>query len=50
MSLKRVTGKEEPATLIAADRSQCTVTAERFRNTKIGDKALCDWRVGDRQP
>ena len=50
MSLKRVTGKEEPATLIAADRSQCTVTPDRFRNTKVGDNALCDWRVGDRQP
>lgn len=50
MARKRITGKEEPATLIAADHSQCTVTSERFRNTKVGDKALCDWRVGDRQP
>lgn len=49
-SIKRVSGKEEPATLIAADRSSCTVTPNRFRNTKVGDSALCDWRAGDRQP
>ena len=50
MTLKRVTGKEEPATLIAVDRSECTVTADRFRKTSVGDKVLCDWRVGDRRP
>jgi hypothetical protein len=50
MSLKRVTGKAEPATLVAVDRTTCTVTPQRFRDTKIGDKALCDWRAGDRQP
>lgn len=47
---KRVAAKEEPATLIAADRSECTVTAERFRNTKVGDAVICDWRTGDRKP
>jgi len=47
---KRVEAKEEPATLIAADRSECTVTAERFRNTKVGDAVVCDWRTGDRKP
>lgn len=50
MTLKRVAGKEEPATLIAADRSECTVTADRYRKTSVGDNVLCDWRVGDRQP
>jgi hypothetical protein len=50
MTLKRVTGKAEPATLVAADRTTCTVTPQRFRDTKVGNKALCDWRAGDRQP
>ena len=50
MSLKRVAGKEEPATLIAVDRSECTVTSDRFRSTRVGDHVLCDWRVGDRKP
>lgn len=49
-SRKRVEAKEEPATLIAADRSECTVTAERFRSTKVGDAVVCDWRAGDRKP
>lgn len=47
MSRKRVAGKEEPATLIADDRSRCTVTAERFRDTKVGDNVICDWRAGE---
>ena len=50
MTLKRVAGKEEPATLIAADRSECTVTSERLRKTSVGDNELCDWRAGDRRP
>lgn len=49
-SRKRVEAKEEPATLIAADRSECTVTATRFRDTKVGDAVVCDWRSGDRKP
>ena len=47
MSRKRVAGKQEPATLIADDRSRCTVTAERFRDTKVGDDVICDWRAGE---
>ncbi|HMA23673.1 MAG TPA: hypothetical protein VKP00_06755 [Gemmatimonadaceae bacterium] len=47
MSRKRVAGKQEPATLIADDRSRCTVTAERFRDTKVGDNVICDWRAGE---
>lgn len=47
MSRKRVARKEEPATLIADDRSRCTVTAERFRDTKVGDNVICDWRAGE---
>jgi hypothetical protein len=47
MSRKRVAAREEPATLIADDRSRCTVTAERFRDTKVGDNVICDWRAGE---
>ena len=49
-SRKRVAEKEEPATLIANDRTRCTVTANRFKDTHIGDDAICDWRTGDRAP
>ena len=48
LALKQVAGKEEPATLIAEDRSRCTVPASRFRNTEIGSRAICDWRTGER--
>ena len=49
-SRKRVAEKEEPATLIANDKTRCTVTANRFKDTHIGDDAICDWRTGDRAP
>jgi hypothetical protein len=49
-SRKRVAEKEEPATLIASDRTRCTVTANRFKDTQIGDDVVCDWRTGDRAP
>ena len=49
-SRKKVADKEEPATLIASDRTRCTVTADRFKNTRVGDDAICDWRTGDRAP
>jgi len=47
---KRVAEKEEPATLIANDKTRCTVTADRFKDTHVGDDAICDWRAGDRAP
>jgi len=50
VSRKRVDSKEEPATLVAADRTRCTVTEQRFRDTKVGDNAMCDWRTGSRAP
>jgi hypothetical protein len=50
VSRKRVDSKEEPATLVAADRTRCTVTEQRFRDTKVGDNATCDWRTGSRAP
>jgi hypothetical protein len=49
-SRKRVDAKEEPATLVAVDRTRCTVTDSRFRDTKVGDSVICDWRTGDRAP
>jgi hypothetical protein len=45
-SRKRVEGKEEPVTLIAVDHSSCTVTTEKFKDTKIGDTVSCDWSAG----
>jgi len=49
-SRKRVAEKEEPATLIASDKTRCTVTPNRFKDTRVGDDAICDWRTGDRAP
>jgi hypothetical protein len=43
-SRKVVWGKEEPATLIAQDRTRCIVTADKFRETAIGEQVTCDWR------
>src|SRR5580765_1380719 len=45
-SRKRVAEKEEPATLIASDKTRCAVTANRFKDTHVGDDAICDWRTG----
>ena len=45
-SRKRVYGKEEPSTLIATDRSRCMVPSERFKEARIGDNEICDWRAG----
>ena len=50
VSRKRVDAKEEPATLVAADRTRCAVTDERFRDTKVGETVTCDWRAGTRSP
>ena len=44
LSQKVVSGKEEPATLIASDRSSCTVPEKKFRETTLGSKAWCNWR------
>lgn len=44
VSLKRVTAKEAPATLIADDGSRCTVSEKRYEETRIGHNALCVWR------
>ncbi len=44
LAQKVVSAKEEPATLIAADRSSCVVTEKKFRETALGTKAWCNWR------
>ena len=49
-SRKIVDAKQDPATLVASDRSECVVTAERYRDVKVGDKVICDWRAGTRAP
>jgi hypothetical protein len=41
---KEVAGKEEPATLIAVDRTRCTVTPDRFRDVRTGEFVWCVWR------
>lgn len=40
---KTVMQKVPPAYLIAVDRSQCTVTAERYEKAKEGDSFFCAW-------
>jgi hypothetical protein len=42
-SRKRVKAKEEPATLVADDNARCTVNEKRFRETSVGDWAICNW-------
>lgn len=45
-SRKRVEGKEDPVTLIAVDHSSCTVSPDKFKDTRIGDTVACDWSQG----
>jgi hypothetical protein len=40
---RKVNGKEEPNRLIAADRSSCTVSADKFREVSIGESVFCAW-------
>jgi len=42
-SRKRVKAKEEPATLVSDDNTRCTVNEKRFKDTDVGDYALCSW-------
>ena len=50
LSRKEVAAKEEPATLVAADRSRCMVSAARFKSANVGSREICDWRTGGRAP
>ena len=40
---KRVTAKEEPATLIATDRTRCVVDVDDFMRIRVGDEVACLW-------
>lgn len=42
---KMVMQKVPPAYLVAVDRSECTVSAERYEKTREGDNVFCVWRV-----
>jgi hypothetical protein len=33
-----------PAYLVAVDGTECTVSAERFKQVNAGDRVLCAWR------
>ena len=39
----RVASKQEPYTLLAEDRTTCQVSADRFRDVKVGDTEVCLW-------
>jgi len=43
LASKKVSGKEEPNVLLAADRTRCTVSADKYRETAVGESVLCAW-------
>ena len=47
---KVVTGKEEPATLIAVGGAQCIVTKERFDQIRLGEEIWCNWVGARKEP
>ncbi len=40
---KKVVDKRDPAWLVAADRTKCSVSADKYERTAIGDKVVCAW-------
>ena len=42
--LKRVSEKQEPATLLSADGYRCTVNPSRFEDAKVGESVWCAWQ------
>ena len=40
---KKVTGKEDPNVLIAADQARCVVSAEKYREVSPGESVFCAW-------
>lgn len=40
---KRVASKRELYTLVAEDGTTCQVSADRFRDVKVGDVEVCLW-------
>ncbi len=47
---KRVTAKQEPSTLIAADRSTCYVDIDSFHHINVGDMIACVWSAPSGRP
>jgi hypothetical protein len=47
LSRKTVWGKEGEATLVADDGSRCEVGSRQFERTKLGDEAVCAWKLPD---
>jgi hypothetical protein len=43
VGFKVVVDKREPTYLVAADRTSCTVSADRFRKVRVGSRVLCAW-------
>lgn len=46
LATKVVARKVEPNYLVAVDQTACEVSAERFRQVRVGQRAFCDWRSG----
>lgn len=40
---KKVSAKEEPNILVAADRSRCSVSEQKYRETSLGESVFCAW-------
>jgi hypothetical protein len=45
LNSKIVKAKEDPNILVADDRTRCTVTEKRYRETTIGESVLCAWKA-----
>ena len=43
LTSKKVSGKEDPDVLFAADRTRCTVSVEKYREVSIGESVFCAW-------
>jgi hypothetical protein len=44
LSWKVVVEKREPNLLLAADRSECQVSGDRFERIREGERVFCHWR------
>jgi hypothetical protein len=44
---KKVVDKNPPVTLVAQDRSWCTVSENKFHDVAVGDQVTCSWRSPD---
>jgi|GEM_PF-4497752 len=44
LSWKVVLEKRDPNILLAGDRTQCEVSADRYASLREGDRVFCHWR------